>query len=33
VQIQWLRDPQATDLVAQWRAAAAKIFTSLSREP
>ena len=26
LQIQWLRAPETTDLVAEWRAAAAKIF-------
>jgi AcrR family transcriptional regulator len=29
LQIQWLRAPQTFDLVAQWRAAAAKIFAGL----
>jgi hypothetical protein len=29
LQIQWLRAPQTTDLVAQWQAAAAKIFAGL----
>jgi AcrR family transcriptional regulator len=29
LQIQWLRAPQTTDLVAEWQAAAAKIFAGL----
>jgi AcrR family transcriptional regulator len=29
LQIQWLRDPQATDLVTEWQAAAAKLFADL----
>jgi AcrR family transcriptional regulator len=29
LQIQWLRAPESTDLVAQWQAAAAKIFAGL----
>ncbi|MDQ0383150.1 TetR/AcrR family transcriptional regulator [Amycolatopsis thermophila] len=30
LQIQWLRDPEGTDLVAQWRTAAARLFTDLT---
>jgi AcrR family transcriptional regulator len=33
LQIQWLRDPEKTDLVAEWRAAAAKLFADLGVEP
>jgi AcrR family transcriptional regulator len=29
LQIQWLRDPETTDLLDEWRAAAAKIFADL----
>jgi AcrR family transcriptional regulator len=29
LQIQWLRDPETTDLVAEWRAAARKLFAGL----
>jgi AcrR family transcriptional regulator len=32
LQIQWLRAPETTDLVEQWRAAAAKIFAGLRLE-
>ena len=29
LQIQWLRDPETTDLVAEWQAAARKLFANL----
>jgi len=33
LQIQWLRDPETTDLVAEWRAAATKLFAGLRPDP
>jgi len=33
LQIQWLRAPETTDLVAEWRTAAAKVFAGLRLEP
>jgi len=33
LQIQWLRAPETTDLVAEWQAAAAKVFAGLRLEP
>jgi len=33
LQIQWLRDPETTDLVAAWQAAAGKLFAGLGAEP
>ena len=33
LQIQWLRDPETTDLVAEWRAAASKLFADLRPGP
>jgi len=33
LQIQWLRDPETTDLVAEWRAAASKLFAGLRPGP
>jgi AcrR family transcriptional regulator len=33
LQIQWLRAPDSTDLVAEWRTAAAKIFAGLRLQP
>jgi AcrR family transcriptional regulator len=32
LQIQWLRDPDATDLVAEWQAVAGKLFAGLRAE-
>lgn len=32
LQVQWLRDPETTDLVAEWRAAAGKLFADLAVE-
>jgi AcrR family transcriptional regulator len=33
IQLQWLRTPQSTDLVAEWEAAAAVLFGTLAEEP
>jgi hypothetical protein len=33
LQIQWLREPEKTALVAEWRAAAAKLFADPGVEP
>jgi AcrR family transcriptional regulator len=33
LQIQWLRDPETTDLIAEWQAVARKLFAGLRLEP